>query len=320
MMTAGRSRLSVSVAIIAAFLLGCGPQPGSSTASNNSGTNAAPADVITRPAPPDKATLVGLERNAFDAWKNKDAKFFEDFLADNFTMMTPVGPVDRTAAVKEISEHECDIASYSFADESITPAGIDAAILTLKVTVEGTCGGRKLPSPGWSVSIFVRDIDKWKNAYHNEVAVLDPNAKPATLDNPASSAPGTGLEAKPGDAMTQALLAAENRAWEGWKNRDVTLLEQGVMQDLIYIDARGSGRYKRDEAIKAWTDPRCSVKSFSLSNERSRQISASAALLTYKASAVGSCGGKPVLPVWGSTLYMKEGSFWKALMIVQLPA
>jgi ketosteroid isomerase-like protein len=309
----------ILAALVVAFIVGCEPRPGGNATSGNAG-NANNSNVPERPALPDKAKLVELERNAFDAWKNKDGKFFEDFLTANFTIMTPAGPMDKAAAVKEISEHKCEIGGFSFADEAMTVAGSDAAILTIKVTADGTCEGQKIPSPVWSASVYVRDGEKWKAAYHNEVPVTDANANPATGEKPLPPPPAAKQEDKPADPLTQALLAAENKGWEAWKTRDAKALGEATMLDLIYIDARGSGRYKRDEAIKSWTDPSCSVKSYSLSNAQSRPLSANAALFTYKGTADGACGGKPVLPVWGTTLYMKEGGVWKALMIVQLPA
>jgi len=48
-----------------------------------SGANAEAAEN-THAAAPSKAAIEALEKSAYEAWKSKDAKFWDTFLADNF--------------------------------------------------------------------------------------------------------------------------------------------------------------------------------------------------------------------------------------------
>lgn len=310
-----RLALFVFIGLAALFLSGCGPAGGNSTSNN--GNNANNVNAAARSAAPaDKTALVELEKNAFEAWKNKDGNFFEGFLTDNFTMFGPTGRLDKAASITEIRQSNCEVNSYSFADEAMTVLGGDAAAVTMKVTTDAVCGGQKQPSPRWSATVFVRDGDKWKAAYHNEIPVMDPNAKTASEAKPPN---GAKAEEKPADPMTAGLLEIEKKVWEAWKNRDVKTLAQLTLLDLVYVDPMGTGRYKRDEAIKSWIGPDCNVKSVSLSDAQSKLLTANLALLTFKGAADGTCGGKPILPVWGTTLYMKEVGYWKAIMIFNSP-
>lgn len=61
----------------------------------------------------------------------------------------------------------------------MSPLGKSAALITYKITVDGTCGGQEVPANSWAASVYVRDGNKWKGAFHAEAAVIDPKAAPA---------------------------------------------------------------------------------------------------------------------------------------------
>src|SRR5687767_5847432 len=115
-------------------------------------TNTAPANTnIVGPATVE--TLKALETTAFNAYKNKDGNYFEGFLTDKFVGSSNGQRLDKRAMVKMIAEHRCDIKSFSFADEKLTNVGAATAIITMKVTIDGTCEGQKL-GPFISASLY----------------------------------------------------------------------------------------------------------------------------------------------------------------------
>src|SRR5687767_2175683 len=137
--------LAVSLVAIGAFsLIGCAPPAANnSTANANSNTNTAPKAAL-----PTADALLAMDNKAFEAWKIKDAKYFEGFLADTFVGFGDDGKrLTRAEAIKMISEHKCDLKSFSLSEPHVTPAGADAAVLTYRATAEGTCEGDKLRSP-----------------------------------------------------------------------------------------------------------------------------------------------------------------------------
>ena len=124
--------LKVCLFAIAAFALAsCAPPANTNTTTNtNTNTNAAP-----KVAAPSVDSLMALETKAFEAWKNKDGKFFETFLTDNFVGFGDDGKRPARADVlKMIADPNCDVKSYSLSDGHVTPVSADVAVLTVKAT------------------------------------------------------------------------------------------------------------------------------------------------------------------------------------------
>src|ERR1700730_3485567 len=100
----------------------------------------------TGPAAPTKDALVTLEKSAYEAWKSKDAKFWDTFLSDKFVGYGSSGKLDKASATKEYTGADCEIKSYALSDEQMKLLGHRAALITYKTTVDGTCGGQKVPA------------------------------------------------------------------------------------------------------------------------------------------------------------------------------
>src|SRR5215203_4082213 len=99
-----------------------------------------------------------------DAWKNKDAKFWDTFLTSNFVALAVGGRMDRAAAIKLYSGAGCNIKSFAMTDDQMTMLGADAVLVTYKAAIDGTCGSAKLPAQTWIASAYVRNGDKWNGA------------------------------------------------------------------------------------------------------------------------------------------------------------
>src|SRR5215204_1327835 len=201
------------LAIAAVSLASCAPPANTNTtyANTNSNTNAAP-----KAAAPTADTLMSLDTKAFEAWKNRDGKFFEGYLAENFVGFNNKGErPTRAEVVKMISEDICDVKNYSLSEPHVTPAGPDVAVLTYKATAEGICDGKPLPSPITAATVFVRSGDTWKGAYHNEVTVIAQPA-PASTDkkiaNAGTDTPPKGIDTSPGANTGKTPMPAANSA------------------------------------------------------------------------------------------------------------
>ncbi len=306
-----RFSLVTMMLVASAFFAACEPpasNTGTNKAANTTNTNAA----MPVAAAPTKEALMALEKSAYEAWKNKDAKFWDPFLTDNFVGYGMAGRLDKAAAIKEYSGADCDVKSVAFSDEKMTALGSDVAFITYKTTVDGTCGGQKLPVNSWAAGVYVRSGDKWKGAFHAELPIADPNAAPA---KPAAPAKNVAAETKPAtdakpDPLVDALMAVENKGWEAWKARDAKGLEAVMVKDFIYLTPTGPQGHA--EAIKSWTEPKCDIKSFSLVDPIAVQLSKDVALITYKGNQQGVCDGKPQPAYqWVAALDMKEGDAWK---------
>src|SRR6266404_2539517 len=147
-------------------------------AHNANATNGAEK---TAPAEPPKVALVALEKSAYAAWKSKDAKFWDTFLLDKFVGWGTSGKLDKVSAKKQYAGADCDIKSYALSEERVSPRGKQAALITYKATVDGTCGGQKIPTNSWVAGVYVRDGGQWKAVFHAQDAVVNPELPPVKL-------------------------------------------------------------------------------------------------------------------------------------------
>jgi hypothetical protein len=300
--------------VAAACLFTACPAPDANTSANNENTNANTAESTA--AAPTKEALMTLEKSAYEAWKNKDAKFWDTFLTDKFVGYGQTGKLDKASASKEYAGENCDVKSFEFSDESMTPLGTDAAFITYKVSVDGTCAGQKLPASSWAVGVYVREGDNWNGLFHAEAPVVDPKA-PA---KPAAAAPAAESKeeaAKP-DAATEALFAVEKKAWDDWKAGNAKGLDEFAGKDMVSLSSV-DGWTARDVTLKRWAEP-CEIKSLSLTDPASVSLGPDYGLLTFTSSVDGTCGGAAVGKEFGATIYGKEGDAWKAVMTFGTPA
>ncbi len=302
--------------VAAACILTACPAPDGNTAANTENANANANAPETTAAAPTKEALVTLEKSAYEAWKNKDAKFWDTFLADNFIGYGQTGKLDKASASKEYAGEECDVKSFEFSDETMTPIGTDAAFITYKVSVDGTCAGQKLPASSWAVGVYTRDGDNWKGAFHAEAPVVDPKA-PAKPAAPAKAAESKEEAAKP-DAATEALFTVEKKAWDDWKAGNAKGLDEFAGKEMVSLSST-DGWTARDVTLKRWAEP-CEIKSVSLTDPASMSFGSDFGLLTFTSSVDGTCGGQAVGKEWGATIYAKEGDAWKAIMTFGTPA
>jgi ketosteroid isomerase-like protein len=278
--------------------------------------------------------LKDMETKAFEAWKNKDGKFFEGMMDDKFMMQGDHGArVDKSQTIKGITSNDCDVKSVSLSDEKMTLVGADAAVITTTINVDGTCGGEKIPSPGVSASVYVRSGDGWKGINHNEVTIVDPKAsstpekkveakKEPEANTAANSNSNTSnTSAAAADPTTDALVAVEKRGWEAWRAKDAKALEEILAKDVTVVDLFGNITPGKADIIKMWTaDNKCEVKSVTVTEGKSLMITKDAAILLFRGAGDGACEGMAVKPVWGTTVYVKEGESWRAAYIFEMPA
>jgi ketosteroid isomerase-like protein len=286
--------------------------------ANNS--NAANTSEGTAPAGATKIALVTLEKSAYEAWKSKDAKFWDTFLSDKFVGWGSLGRLDKAAATKEYTGADCEINSYALSDEHMSPLGKDAALLTHRVTVNGTCGGQKIAADSWAAGVYVREGDKWKGAFHAQAPVVDPKAAPV---KPVDQTDAYGeAKAKPAgrDARTDAMLAIERAVWEAWREHDAKKIADLTARDISFINIFGMYLATKADALKNWSGAGCDVKSVGVTDAVGTMLSPTVGILTFKGTADGTCYGQKVGPIWGTSVYVKDGDQWKWNFGINLPA
>jgi len=306
-------KVSVLVATAALVLTACdGPAPANDPHAANTATKAAPTA-------PTMEALVTLEKSAYEAWKSKDAKFWDTFLSDTFVGYGSSSKLDKASATREYTGADCEIRSYALSDAQMRSLGSDAALLTHRATVDGTCGGQKVPTSSWAAGVYVRDGDTWKAAFHAEAPIVDPKEAPAVPvgKNSASKV----VKAEPAlDAGTSAMLAVEKTLWEAWRAHDVNKLEELTASDISFINIFGTHLATKADALKDWTGVGCDVKSVSVTDAVGTMLSPTVGILTFKGAADGTCYGQRVGPIWGTSVYVRDNSVWKWTFGINVPA
>ncbi len=264
--------------------------------------------------------LVALEKSAYEAWKSKNAAFWETFLSERFVGWGMSGKLDKASATKEYTRADCDINSYALSQIRVSPRGKRAALITYKATVDGTCGGRKVPVNSWAAGVYVRDGGQWKTSFHAQAAVVDPAAPPVNPD--ATSGELRDGNAKPiaQDARTDTLLATERAVWEAWKDHDANRLSNLMAEDISFINIFGLYLANKPEALKNWSGTGCDVTRVGVTDAAATMLSPTVGILTFKATADGCCFGQKVGPIWGSSIYVKYGDTWKWTFGINVPA
>jgi hypothetical protein len=266
-----------------------------------------------------EAVLLSRDTSAYEAWKSKDAKFWDTFLSDKFVGWGASGRLDKASAAKEYTGADCEIESYGISDPQMTPLGRDSALITHKITVTGTCGAQKVPHSSWAATAYVRDGNQWKPAFHAEAAIVDPSVPMKPVGKKAGTAQDHTKSADR-DAHTDALLLLENALWNAWKDRDAKRIDALTATNVQFINIFGIHLATKTDAVKNWSGNGCDVKTVALTEAAATMLSPNAGILTFHASADGTCFGQKVGPVWGSSFYVKDGDTWKWTFGINLPA
>jgi len=115
-----------------------------------------------------KETLVNLEKQSWMAWKNRDGKFFQDFLSDDHVEVGFGGPANKALVVGFVGSPACVVKSYSVDRFELTVFDSHTALLTYHAVQDTTCGGKPVPSPAWVSSLYVKRGNSWLNALYQQ--------------------------------------------------------------------------------------------------------------------------------------------------------
>lgn len=115
-----------------------------------------------------KDFLIDLEKKSWEAWKNRDGKFFAQFLSDDHVEVSTGGPTGKEPVVNFVGSPVCVVRSYSVDNFSMTMFDAETAVLVYHAAQDTTCGGNKVPSPVWVTSLFSRRDGRWQNILYQQ--------------------------------------------------------------------------------------------------------------------------------------------------------
>lgn len=284
------------------------------TSNSNTGNESATESAAAETDKDVKGTLSEMELSAYKAWMNKDGKFFEGFLTDNYVSVGANGRGDREMSVKAITDFPCEVKSVQKGDNEVTELGDGIALLTSKDSVDVFCDGKKLPSPNWAATLYVKEGDKWQAAYHQTRPAKDAKGEAPPAPESSTDKPGADSDQE----MTEALMAIDKGLWEAWSKKDTKPFEENLTEN--YVGYGDEGRSDRAAYIKEMGENKCDLKSMSQDAANSTKINDNLYMLTYKSNLDGACDGT-ALPetIWSTSFFVKDGDKWKSAFWMGTP-
>ena len=159
--------LPLAAILVMAFASMCFAQP-QATASPSPATTAKPKPRMSKAQILKK--LSANETALWNAWKNKDAKPFQMWLAADGVMIGDQGIGTKKDVTEMMGNMPCEIKSFTLSDWKLAMVDADAAVITYKGAADGTCGGQAIPTV-WASSLWVNRKGKWLAFSHQETPV-----------------------------------------------------------------------------------------------------------------------------------------------------
>ena len=114
-----------------------------------------------------EAIIVKLEKSITDAFKNKQAKLFREYLAPEFSAIDVEGVKDAAAEIADMQK--TDLSNYSFADMKVALLSPKMAVATYKVTTQSTSSGRDTSGTYYAATLWNKRGAKWLAVLHTLV-------------------------------------------------------------------------------------------------------------------------------------------------------
>ena len=117
-----------------------------------------------------KEHLIKLEKQSWEAWKNRDGKFFQDFLSDDHVEVGFGGLTNKAAVVAFVGSPVCTVKSYKLDRFEMRMLDKDTALITYWEEQDTVCN-KQVPSPCWVSSLYVKRGDKWLNVFYQQTQI-----------------------------------------------------------------------------------------------------------------------------------------------------
>lgn len=115
-----------------------------------------------------EAEIIALEKRGFEAWKNKDKKFFQDTLLEESLALYSAGVATKEQWVQVNVDPNCTVKSYAMDNIKVTMVNQDTALLTFRFTHDTICKGKQEPSPVWASTLYVKRGKNWFQMFYQE--------------------------------------------------------------------------------------------------------------------------------------------------------
>ena len=120
-----------------------------------------------------KGDLVAMEKSAWKAWYDRDAKTYGDLMTVDAMQVASVGVLlsGKDKILAALAQETCSLESFDFADQKVRQPSPDVAILTYTATQDLNCAGEKGPPRIFATSVYVRQEGKWRWSNYQETVL-----------------------------------------------------------------------------------------------------------------------------------------------------
>jgi hypothetical protein len=120
-----------------------------------------------------EAKIAANEKALWDAWKNHDAKPFNEYLSDDAVNIAG-GEMrkGKAATIKDITSTDCKVNDLSLSNFSYTWIDHDSVIMTYTATQDAECKGQKIPAKVIASSAWSKKQGKWESPFHQETPLM----------------------------------------------------------------------------------------------------------------------------------------------------
>ncbi len=312
------------------LLTSCG-DPAANTQANNTAGNTNANTSTPTAAAPTKEALMEMDRKAHASYFAGDTKWFEENLSDKFVAFNNGKRMSKADEVKMISETKCEGSEAKLDEEQLVKLNDDTYAIVYRGTydVDCTMGGQKIkpPSSTRAATVWVREGDKWKAAYHGETPIIDPKNPPA----PQAKIEARKEEPKKDEAApvkpttsanSEALAKLHNGGWEAFKSKDAKWFTDHMTDSVAIVGPMGNFHAGRANITKLWTETmKCEgITKASFADGFATALSPTVEILTGKGTADGTCDGQKNGALYQTAVYVKEGDAWKMAFMFESPA
>jgi len=147
------------VALLAMTSL-CFGQAGMTNAAKSKGKSLSPSEQQNK-------AIIDKEVALWEMVKNKQVDAFRPYHADKFSAVLSDGVINLNQQIEGI--RDLDLKSYSLTDTKVVFPSKDIALLTYKVTVQGSYKGQDISGAYYASTVWVNQGGKWLAFLYTEI-------------------------------------------------------------------------------------------------------------------------------------------------------
>lgn len=114
-----------------------------------------------------EAQLIALEKAGWEAWKNKDAAWFQANTTEECLLINSEGISDKTQVIKSTST-DCEVNRFSLDNFKFVMLNENTALLVYTAMQDAVCNEKKIPSSIRASVAYVKRGGKWLESFYME--------------------------------------------------------------------------------------------------------------------------------------------------------